>query len=961
MNDLTIQELETATGGRYEVEGFLAQGGMGAVYTARNRALGSRVAIKVLPAEVATNPTRLARFKREAALAANLSHPHIVPVFEFDASQDLAYLVMPFVEGETLADYLRRHGRMDYATVREMIGQVAGALGFAHSRDVVHRDIKPANILREEATGRWLVTDFGVAHVTHPDETEITQTGAVIGTPAYMAPEQRFGAEVDGRSDLYSLAAVAYQAICGIPAGQLPDNLARDQTEIERSVRSALPGVKPAAVRALAWPLAVAREDRPDSAETWLEALEAGEGSRTPVRWVAAATLGAALIVAWLVFRPTPQAAGPSTPTVAVLPFQIDVRDDTNDLGTLLPQAFDWQLEYLPDHRILGPSVRRAIAKRYGASLGDPDSQMAVAIQSGATMVLEGRARGSGDALTILIRVHDAASRQFTSYEKSGSADSLDVLVSDLVVEAFAERVARELTGLASSLPHGLVAINAYVQGERDFRKGAYEAAISRFDEVIRTDSTFAPAHFKRMLAVMLDARPTRATARLRSALHAARAYRAGLDPVSRQLLAGYEVLLTEGDIRRAEGMFGEIVYQHPGAVDAWFVLGYLRFNFRALLETSVSESRYAFERADELHPGFAAAIGLLASVAVLDENKGAAHDYLTRFIAADSVSAWAELARMMDSLLYRGTSATVRVLGSFADRPTEALELIGLLGGELRPPAGTRPIAQEALRTLWRRAATPGDRQVAFRMRLAHLLGTGRFASADSLVREARRMRGLEDEVDRWIVLSAILEPVPDLGAEPEQAASVRRLRDAEHGRSEARWLAARWYQRRDLNRADELTQTLRELAADSNTTSPLARSLRDDLEAMRSLAAGDTAQAWTLWEEATQHYSVEQVAFGLVASLWPLRVAMAAVALDGTPEQTLEMATSFDQMAGFADQVAWPEILRLRAEATYAAGDLVSARRAYTELLDLLKHANGEGITLRERTAQALAQLGS
>ncbi|UCD25766.1 MAG: serine/threonine protein kinase, partial [Gemmatimonadota bacterium] len=209
---MDTEELQTLTQGRYQIEGFLTEGGMGTIYTARHHSLGSRVAIKVLPAEVASSPVRLARFKREAALAANLSHPNIVPVFEFDATPSLAYLVMPFVEGKTFADEIAEQGKLEHSAVRRMVHQVGTALGFAHERDVVHRDIKPANILKEEATGRWLVTDFGIAHVSDTageTHTEITQTGTIIGTPAYMSPEQRWGGQVDGRSDLYSLAAVA--------------------------------------------------------------------------------------------------------------------------------------------------------------------------------------------------------------------------------------------------------------------------------------------------------------------------------------------------------------------------------------------------------------------------------------------------------------------------------------------------------------------------------------------------------------------------------------------------------------------------------------------------------------------------------------------------------------------------------------------------------------------------------
>jgi serine/threonine-protein kinase len=189
---------------------------MGAVYLGRNRELGSPVAVKVLPLAGGETESGLARFKREARLAANLSHPNIVPVFDFDIRQGMAYLVMPFVVGETLAQVLERQGGFSVPELQELLEQVGAALAFAHRQGVVHRDIKPANLMREDATNRWLVTDFGIARMARPDAGEQTETGVALGTPAYMAPEQWTGSrDVDGRADLYSLARVACEALIG--------------------------------------------------------------------------------------------------------------------------------------------------------------------------------------------------------------------------------------------------------------------------------------------------------------------------------------------------------------------------------------------------------------------------------------------------------------------------------------------------------------------------------------------------------------------------------------------------------------------------------------------------------------------------------------------------------------------------------------------------------------------------
>jgi hypothetical protein len=167
--------------------------------------------------------------------------------------------------------------------------------------------------------------------------------------------------------------------------------------------------------------------------------------------------------------------------------------------------------------------------------------------------------------------VHDVSDgRLVADADSTGPADSLDALVSGIVVKAFAERMAREVTGWSSSLPRGLNAINAYVEGDRSFRRGKYESAVEQFDEVILLDSTFAPAHFKRMLSLMIGLRPTQYSTQLWSAFEAASEYGEGLDPVSQQLLAGYELLLREGDVHGAEQALLGIVERYPRALEAW-------------------------------------------------------------------------------------------------------------------------------------------------------------------------------------------------------------------------------------------------------------------------------------------------------------------------------------------------------------------------------------------------------
>ena len=214
--------LKEALGDAYTIEGEIGRGGMGVVYRARDERLQRRVAIKVLPPELAFSSEIRARFTREAQTAARLSHPHIVPIHDVGEGQGIVYFVMGLIEGESLAARIRRRGRVPAEETRRIIRETADALSAAHALSVIHRDIKPDNILLEGTRGRVMVTDFGIAKaLSAASGSTLTSAGMAIGTPAYMSPEQAAGErEIDGRSDLYPVGIVAYQML----SGELPFN-----------------------------------------------------------------------------------------------------------------------------------------------------------------------------------------------------------------------------------------------------------------------------------------------------------------------------------------------------------------------------------------------------------------------------------------------------------------------------------------------------------------------------------------------------------------------------------------------------------------------------------------------------------------------------------------------------------------------------------------------------------------
>ena len=283
MSDLRA-ELQAALAGAYAIERELGRGGMGAVYLARDLALDRPVAIKVLPPDLAVRAELRERFLRETRVAASFSHPNIVPVHAVEDRAGLLCFVMGFVDGETLAQRLRRTGPLGAVDAVRLLQEVAWALSYAHSRGVVHRDVKPDNILLERATGRALVTDFGIARTTAA--AGLTAVGEVVGTPHFMSPEQAAGDSIDGRSDLYSLGVVGFTAV----TGQVPFEgtssqaiLAQHLTQPPPSLALLRPDLPAALIGAIERCLAKAPEARMPTGEALVEMLDAARVSRPEV------------------------------------------------------------------------------------------------------------------------------------------------------------------------------------------------------------------------------------------------------------------------------------------------------------------------------------------------------------------------------------------------------------------------------------------------------------------------------------------------------------------------------------------------------------------------------------------------------------------------------------------------------------------------------------------------------
>src|SRR3984885_7126881 len=226
-------------GGRYEILSVLGQGGMGAVYKARDRELDRLIALKVIRPELATDPSILQRFKQELILARNITHKNVVRIFDLGEADGIRFISMEYVDGDDLRTLLRREGKFSPKETISVIEQVCRALDSAHAEGVIHRDLKPQNIMRDK-NGRIVVMDFGLARSL--GEAGMTQTGAIVGTIEYMSPEQALGTTLDQRSDIFSVGLIFYELLTGKAPYEADTAIASLMKRTREDARSATDG-----------------------------------------------------------------------------------------------------------------------------------------------------------------------------------------------------------------------------------------------------------------------------------------------------------------------------------------------------------------------------------------------------------------------------------------------------------------------------------------------------------------------------------------------------------------------------------------------------------------------------------------------------------------------------------------------------------------------------------------------
>ncbi len=488
---------------------------MATVYLARDLKHSRLVALKVLHPELA-HALGPERFLREIQFTARLDHPHILPVHDSGEAAALLWYTMPYVEGESLRDRLRREVQLPIEDAMRIAREIAEALDYAHRHGVVHRDIKPENVMVGEGHAR--VADFGVARALESaGGVELTETGLAVGTPTYMSPEQASAGRADARSDVYALGCVLYEMLAGEPpyTGPTPQAVAAKRfTDPVPSIRRLREEVPESVDRAIRTALAKTPADRFATAGQFGSALAVpstrerdssspgvpGTERRTARRW-AIAVLGVGALIALglaLSSRSRTPLLGADARVVMILPFRVAGADP--DLGYLREGMVDLLAAKLTGDagpRSVDPRSAISAWRRAGGSPQDDlpkEKALQVALHLGAGRLIEGSVVGAPPRLILTASfVRVSGGRAPLSVTIEGPLDSLSVLVDRLTAGLLAGE-AGETENLVNLTTTSLPALRAYLEGRSAYRDGRYTEAVQQFGRALELDSTFALA-----------------------------------------------------------------------------------------------------------------------------------------------------------------------------------------------------------------------------------------------------------------------------------------------------------------------------------------------------------------------------------------------------------------------------------------------------------------------------------
>ncbi|MFL5520035.1 MAG: protein kinase domain-containing protein [Gemmatimonadales bacterium] len=619
------ERLQRVLGAQYRLERELGRGGMGVVYEATDTALERRVAIKAVHPELSHHDAIVRRFLSEARMIAKLRHASIVTVHAAGGADGLLYYVMDQVPGESLRDRLRREPQLPLEDARRITAQLASALDTAARAGLVHRDVKPENILLDAASGRALLTDFGIARAmetTPTSDVPTTGEGVAVGTPTYMSPEQAAGEGVDARSDLYSLGVVAYEMLTGQPpfTGGTRVVVSKHLSERPAPITKLRPDCPPGLADAVMRALEKHPDERWQTGDAFYTALENRSPSRRRKRWTMLAGAAAAALTLGVIAMGRLRSNGPPEGvnprhSILVLPF-VNLRGDSasawmrdgsvnmlsltlaqwNDLQVVVPERVHdlLEAERVPENEPIGLEQARRVARH-----------------AGVWTVVVGSFERSNDSLHLVARVVDVASGSevdLATVDGPASADVrplFDALAAQLLDLTGAPKDVR--VGVTAATTRSVDAYRSYLQANDHLNHWNLVDAERDFRGALAHDSTFGLAYYKLALTRgwLVGAQDSISV----DAITRAELNSTPLPWREKMMIRAYRLFL-DNRMFESRALYEQLIAKDSSDVDAWYGLGDAWFHDNPT-DQSVAHftpSLRAFKRALALDPGYALA-----------------------------------------------------------------------------------------------------------------------------------------------------------------------------------------------------------------------------------------------------------------------------------------------------------------------------------------------------------------
>ena len=629
----SILQTGAVIGNRYEVLQVLGEGGMGAVYKAKDLELNRVIALKVIRPELASNPEILQRFKQELILARQVTDRNVIRIFDLGEAGGIRYITMEFVQGQTLHQILQKHGKLPVSEALDIMRQTLNGLQAAHREGVIHRDLKPGNIMRD-GQGRVVVMDFGLARSLAGDG--MTRTGTMLGTMEYMSPEQAQAKELDARSDIFTVGLICYELLTG-----------KTPYHADSVVASLLKRVQERAVPASDWDASIPQPvselvsrclerdaaDRWQSAQEVLDRIDEIQGkrpmsvltSRAPVSMsappvpipqaqpvpqsgtnkkvvLASALLGVVVIAAvgWFLKSKPQTAAVHKNTTVLLADFRNATSDSVFD-GTIEPTVA-LQLEGAPFISVFNRAqARSALGElKPGATQLDEANARLVAVREGINLVVSGEISTSGSGYKIVSKVTDALTGKTIATEDTDAKDKSNILraVADLAdqMRTALGDTAPESAKLAAAetfTTASLEATHEYAEAQEARYAGKTAEAIKGFRRAVELDPNFGSAYGNLGALYWNDGNQAEAINYFKLAMqHIDRM----TDREKYRTRGGYYLAVSDGD--KAVEEFSALVKQYPAdsmGLSALAHAYYLRHDMAKAVDAS--------RRATEIYP----------------------------------------------------------------------------------------------------------------------------------------------------------------------------------------------------------------------------------------------------------------------------------------------------------------------------------------------------------------------